>query len=550
MADFGEAETSGHIDSQFRDAFPSWQDFRQMIASRARYPEFDERRALQQVLMSDLAHRITADTEHGWLLIGSLALPTRPSADISWPVDFQAPHVPDIPQPYVMPRSAFDLDLSATAVTDPDPAVAASRYREVVEGAVRRIAAPADHTGTSHGIGLGGLVRYTAGELNIFPNGQVMGIVTAQPVDPRYGPRYTPPVDDPIPIEIDIKPPAKVAVTGGPDQAQRPVTAFDIPGFTPFQPLLNPVVNQLADKLVLLTGKPRGLRDAPTGPWHRYKDVYDAYFMLKTCRIDGDQMREAVANNWNLAPMGMERVPVPYRFYGQDGSGPEPQVPWKEGLDAIRQRSAQLHQYPSWDEMRRTLGQFMDSLESAPAGSVWVPGEGWQLQRSGPQQTRGSVTLSSATEDLNPLRRLSDEDLARYQAELANAVPTLNERAEAAAETAQALASRYEQDGGETVARLTASGATPELIERAKASAAEDVTHAREAAQAAQNQVRDINSRIRHVAEEVERRAALTPERRQAEEAVRHQSAQAPQAAPSPPKIPGPEGPSRGGASI
>jgi hypothetical protein len=31
-----------------------------------------------------------------------------------------------------------------------------------------------------------------------------MGIVTAQPVDPRFGPRHTPVVDDPIPIEIDI----------------------------------------------------------------------------------------------------------------------------------------------------------------------------------------------------------------------------------------------------------------------------------------------------------------------------------------------------------
>ncbi|MDQ1051999.1 hypothetical protein [Streptomyces sp. V4I2] len=380
MADFGEAESSGHIGSPFRDAFPHWQDFRQMIESGAPYQEFDVRRALQQVLMSDLAHRLTIDAEHSWLLIGSLALPTRPAADVSWPDDFRVPEISDIPQPYVMPRSAFDLDLSATAVTDSDPVVAASRYREVVEGAVRRVGAPPDHTGTPHGIGLGGLVRYTVGELNIFPNGQVMGIVTAQPVDPRYGPRRTPPVDDPIPIEIDIKPPAKVAVTGGPDRAQRPVTAIDIPGFTPFQPLLNPVVNQLADKLVLLTGKPRGLRKTPTGPWHRYKDVYDAYFILKTCHIDADQMREAVDNNWNLAAMGMERIPVPYRFYGQDDGGTEPRVPWKEGLDALQRGSPQLERYPGWDEMRGTLSQFVDGLASTSSGSSWTPGEGWQLQ--------------------------------------------------------------------------------------------------------------------------------------------------------------------------
>jgi hypothetical protein len=381
MADFGELDTARHLQGAFREAFPQWRDFRHAVAARARYPEFNERRALQQVLMSDLAHRITSDQDLGWLLIGSLALPTRP-AEGDWPDEFRVPGITDIPQEYVMPRSAFDLDLCASAVTDPDPGRAAALYREAVEGAVRRVAAPSGHTGTAHGIGLGGLVRYTAGELNIFPNGQVMGIVTAQPVDPRFGPRHTPAVDDPIPIEIDIKPPAKVAVTGNPDLAHRPITALELPGLAPFQPPLNPAVNQLADKLVLLTGKPRGLRGEGDRPWHRYKDVYDAYFMLQTCRIDADHLREAVSNNWNLGPMGMDRVPVPYRFYGQDGSGPEPVVPWKEGLDGLRVGSPQLHQYPDWDQIREKLGAFMDSLPTAPSGSVWTPGQGWAVQHS------------------------------------------------------------------------------------------------------------------------------------------------------------------------
>ncbi|MDX2601932.1 hypothetical protein PV379_10760 [Streptomyces caniscabiei] len=388
MSDFGGLDTAEHIGGGFRDAFPRWQDFRQAVAARARYPEFDERRALQQVLMSDLAHRVTADQDLGWLLIGSLALPARP-AEGDWPADFGVPGITDIPQQHVMPRSAFDLDLCASAVTDPDPGRAADLYRGAVEGAVRRVAAPPGRTGSAHGIGLGGLVRYTAGELNIFPNGQVMGIVTATPVDPRFGPRHTPTVDDPIPIEIDIKPPAKVAITGGHDTAHRPVTPIDLPGFAPFQPPLNPAVNQLADKLTLLTGKPRGLRGEGDRPWHRYKDVYDAYFMLRTCRIDADHMREAVKNNWNLGPMGMDHVPVPYRFYGQDSNGPEPVVPWKEGLDALRAGTPQLHQYPGWDGMRETLGAFMDSLPTAPAGSTWVPGQGWRLQHA---QTTSETT--------------------------------------------------------------------------------------------------------------------------------------------------------------
>jgi hypothetical protein len=152
-------EAAAHIDEAFREAFPQWRDFRQAVADRARHPEFNERRALQQVLMSDLAHRITADQDLGWLLIGSLALPARP-ADGSWPADFRVPGITDIPQQYLMPRSAFDLDLRASTVTDPDPVRAARLYRDAVEGSIRRVAAPPDHAGTAHGIGLGGLVLH------------------------------------------------------------------------------------------------------------------------------------------------------------------------------------------------------------------------------------------------------------------------------------------------------------------------------------------------------------------------------------------------------
>ncbi|MFE4634807.1 hypothetical protein ACFRJ1_15715 [Streptomyces sp. NPDC056773] len=370
------------------------------MAAQARYPEFGEQRALQQLLMSDLAHRITANHDLGWLLIGSLTWPARPVED-GWPADFRAPGIGDVPQPYVMARSAFDLDLCASAVTDPNPDQAAREYRQVVEGELRRVAAAPGHVGTAHGIGFGGLVRYTAGSLNVFPNGQVMGVVMAQPIDPRFGPRRTPPVDDPIPIEIDIKPPSKVIVTGGPDTALRPVAALRLQGFTPFQPLMNPAVNALADKLVLLTGAPAGLREGPDGPWHRYKDIYDAYFVVETCHLDADRMREAVNKNWNLARMGIDRVSVPYRFYGQDASGPEPAVPWKEGMQALRDRSPQLDRYPSWEHMRDRLGTFMDSVQSAPSGSTWIPGQGWKAQLSraageGDQQGSGRGVSASA----------------------------------------------------------------------------------------------------------------------------------------------------------
>jgi len=59
-------------------------------------------------------------------------------------------------------------------------------------------------------VGLAGLLRYSANELRVSEAGQVMGTVTAQPVDDRYGPADPPPVDDALVVEIDIKPPSKI----------------------------------------------------------------------------------------------------------------------------------------------------------------------------------------------------------------------------------------------------------------------------------------------------------------------------------------------------
>ncbi|MFJ2566574.1 hypothetical protein ACIO02_27195 [Streptomyces sp. NPDC087568] len=153
------------------------------------------------------------------------------------------------------------------------------------------------------------------------------------------------------------------------------------------------------------------------------------------------------------------------------------------------------------------------------------------------------------------LALLSDDDLAQHQSKLATAAQAASERVASTASAAQALADRYEHDGGETVARLTAADATPDLIERARTAAAEDVAHAHKAAQAAKQQLNDINGRIEQGAQEAKRRADLTPRQRQAEQAARQQHAarqstrtsQAPLPAL---KVTGPEGPSRGGASV
>jgi hypothetical protein len=227
-----------------------------------------------------------------------------------------------------------------------------------------------------------------------------MGIITAQPVDPRYGPGSLRAVDDPIPIEIDIKNPGKVTVTGSPDLSTRPITAIDIPGMTPFAPPLNPLVNQLSDTAVLLTGPPNDLRGLHTDqrPWHRYKNVFDVYFAVRACHIDADTMKVAVAENWNFKRMGMTPADIqPYRLYGQDSSRAEREVPWGRGVEGIRSGSPQLHAYPSYEQMRATIAEFMDSLPDAPAGSTWIPGRGWTLPRE--QGAEGGAAQPAAELD-------------------------------------------------------------------------------------------------------------------------------------------------------
>ncbi|MET8451633.1 zeta toxin family protein [Streptomyces sp. NPDC005209] len=185
-----------------------------------------------------------------------------------------------------------------------------------------------------------------------------------------------------------------------------------------------------------------------------------------------------------------------------------------------------------------------------------VPHQAEPGQRPTPERTQAPAGHGGTpSEGPNPMALLSEADLAQYRADLMNTAQALTEHAATAAASAQALADRYEQDGGETVARLTATDAAPGLIAQARVSAAEDVAHAREAAHAAQKKIDSVNSRIHLAAEEVQRRAGLTPQQRQAEQAARMQHAeqQHPQAAPTPrptPKITGTEGPSRGGASL
>ncbi|MGW3498488.1 glycosyltransferase family 4 protein [Streptomyces sp. NPDC001020] len=251
-----------------------------------------------------------------------------------------------------------------------------------------------------------------------------------------------------------------------------------------------------------------------------------------------------------------------------------------EALPHTRARALELREFLgknyTWNHSAEAMDVSVAQLAAAPArAAAYLRGETIKGQRtvdvrtpqalhragkfdpaSPPGQPRWPAGPGGTThEGPNPLALLSDADLAQYRADLTNAAQALTGQAVTTAATAQALADRYEQDGGETVAQLTATSAAPELIERARASAAEDVTSAREAARAIQNQISDVNSRIQRAAEETQRRTGLTQQQRQAEQVARLQHATQRQAqtpsTPQPvPKITDAGGPARGGASL
>lgn len=380
-----------HLLPEFRDRFPTWSDLTSAVAQQASGPEFDSSRAMQQLIMTDLLAGLN-QRSHEWHLLGSLALPVRPHPDDTWPATMRPSQAGPHPA-YCMPRTAFDLDLFAHSLRHRD----AHDYGHEVLAAIHDIAPAISQPGRTSTAGLGGLLRYSANALTVHDNGQVMGTLNALPVDDRYGPSRAVAVADPIVVEIDIKPPSKMVYVGPPDVSHRSVTALDLPGLMPVTPTLFPISNQIADKLVLLTGPPTSLRGENTTAWHRYKDLIDLHYLISTCRVDGDLLRQAMHTNWNWNRMDTERPPVPYRVYGQTplAAPDERQVPWEAEIDALRHRWPQLRAYPHFSAMVDTVSHFTAELSTAE-GSHWRPGQGWE---SDPAAARAAQRALYARED-------------------------------------------------------------------------------------------------------------------------------------------------------
>lgn len=96
--------------------------------------------------------------------------------------------------------------------------------------------------------------------------------------------------------------------------------------------------------------------------------------------------------------MDTERLPVPYRVYGQWplATPDERQIPWEAEIDALRHQWPQLHAYPRFSAMVDTVSHFTAEL-SATEGSRWRPGQGWESDPTA--AARGAQRALYARED-------------------------------------------------------------------------------------------------------------------------------------------------------
>ncbi|ORT46517.1 nucleotidyl transferase AbiEii/AbiGii toxin family protein, partial [Frankia sp. KB5] len=374
MADTDSHNPDSHIGPEFREAFPSWSEFRSYVTDRARAAEFNADRALHQILTGDFAARLMNRTPHDWIIFGSLALPSRPATDFSWPADFLPAQPNEIHPAYVMARSAFDLDLCALDITE--------SYGVHVKQAVDAVTVNAGDTARAErGLGLGGLVRYSA-DVRVYDSGKIMGVIVAQPIDPRYGPGQARPVDDPIGLEIDIKPPDRVPLFGPAHHAERSIVGIAVPGLAPVTPMMYPTASQLADKISMLSGPaPGSSRQVAPGPRHRYKDLFDIHYMIRTCSVEARHMREALEVN-NQVRFGRDGLPHPYHVYGAGRRPGELDVPWRSAVNTFKADQPQLARYPDFDAMERAAAGFVAELTTASPTSTWAPGRGWSPPRS------------------------------------------------------------------------------------------------------------------------------------------------------------------------
>ncbi|WP_410785934.1 HAD-IB family phosphatase [Kribbella sp. C-35] len=416
----------GHLDrKQFRGAFPRWS----RLIGRLRQvgsPKFPVDRAKRQLVVGDFLCQLNRDGD-AWKNTGSNPLPAYAE---TWSGTADAES--EVDPVYAMARTANDLDVYNDAVGHlPDDEYLA-RVRESVLAV-----APMRQNPLDGGEGLGGLVRYTTRNVEVAGHGHAVFTIDVQPVDDSRGPLGLRRDGDAFTIEVDVKMPTMIQRSSEPERARRSIVGVQLPGLKPITPLLRPVADLAADKMAALALQP-GVGDGIAAP--RFKDIADLYYIARTCPVDGDKLRKALAENWHWREAGRSGPPQPYRFYGQPPArDDETEILWDQGFRQLRARIPQLQDYPEFKEMTETISTFLDGA-SEPSNGVWDPARGqWlpSLRNEVASTMDRALTPESRTTDprqpMVPMQRhlfvfdvdktLSKNDTLDTLAELAGRLP-------------------------------------------------------------------------------------------------------------------------------
>ncbi|MFC9498423.1 hypothetical protein [Streptomyces sp. NPDC056982] len=204
---------------------------------------------------------------------------------------------------------------------------------------------------------------------------------------------------------------------------------------------------------------------------------------------------------------------------------------WQQGL----QRPLSLGVFES-------SGPFNATLIGRTLTSHFLDGD-WIIHRPDTPMAwrtpRSRIDAPASQPDVTPHRwaALSDAELTTVAQRGRQTAAATGQRVQALTDRHEGLRAAFVDDsGGSVAAQLQAQGAAAELIERARGSALQDITHARQAVVEARNLGASASLQASTAAVELQRRSALSPEQRQAEEAQRQRLAAQRQRQPSTPR--------------
>ncbi|HZX01365.1 HAD-IB family phosphatase [Kribbella sp.] len=373
---------TGHLDLKlFRGSYPKWARLMARL-HEVGTPRFTADRGKRQLAGADFLSQLNHGTD-AYEKTGSDTLPGYAEA-------WSGARDTGIDPVYEMARTANDLDIYNGALGE----LTDEQYLDRIRADILAVA-PMRQNAVDGAPGLGGLVRYTTRDIEIAGNGHAVFTIDVQPVDDSRGPLGVRADGDLFSIEVDVKMPTMIQRSSESERARRSIVGVQFDGLEPITPLMRPVADLAADKMAALALQP-GIGDGIAAP--RFKDIADLYYIARTCPVEGDALRKALAENWHWKEAGLDGPPRPYRFYGQAPAPVhETEILWEHGFRQLRERIPQLREYPEFQEMAGTIGTFLDGAAD-PSNGKWDPVRGqWQ------QNVRSEVA-STMDHALAPVR--------------------------------------------------------------------------------------------------------------------------------------------------